>query len=405
MNQLQDQSGYHKFEEENSLINYERIWYRVLRYWYVVVVSILLAFFVVFAYNRYTTKIYPLSSSIIIKESEEAGQTAEILYNNPLINSYRNFLNEPYIIRSFPLLRQVVDSLGFSVVIYGEGNIKKSELYNQLPIKISGNKKNNIYLNASFDFIIQNNQQFKLVRFPQSVGNEEQVQMEFVGTFNDTLQIDEFSILIEASNFSEEVFDKKFSIKFLDGFDLAQQYAGRLKVDWAEEGASVINLSLTTSLLQKELNFLATLIGIYSLQDENKKKEVAHNSKLFIDWQLQSISDSLLLIEKQLESFKDVNTLTNLNEQTSQILYKIDELESTRSSYILKRKYYDYLTSYLKDTNNMNHVILPTTMGVMDPILTELIGQLVELQLQLKQINSTTTQGNPMIREIGRAHV
>ena len=92
-----------------------------------VITSIAIALSIAFVYNRYATRVYPLAASIIIKESEEAGQTAELLYNNPLVNAYRNFLNEPYIIRSFPLVQKVVDSLNLTAVIIGKGNIKTTE--------------------------------------------------------------------------------------------------------------------------------------------------------------------------------------------------------------------------------------------------------------------------------------
>lgn len=387
-------------EEINSLINYERIWYRVLRYWYFLVVTMLITIAIAFMYNRYATKIYPMAASIIIKESEEAGQTAELLYNNPLINSYRNFLNEPYIIRSFPLLQKVVDSLGFSVVVYGEGNIKTTEQYSQLPIYFSGNKQNNNYLKASFNLRLINSKEFKLSRISENDRADVPLQTEFLGTFNDTLIIDGFPILVKASKFTEEDAGINYIVSFVDGFEVAKQYANRLNVDWAEEGASVIDLSLNATIPQKEIDFLGTLIRFYTLQDEEKKKEVAHNSKQFIDEQLQTISDTLLLIEKQLELFKDNNTIVSLGNQANQIILKVNELEDSRTTYLVKDRYYNYLINYLKDTENLNQIVLPAAVGVNDAVLNTLISQMVELQMQLKLLNSNTSYENPMNRVI-----
>jgi len=79
--------------------------------------------------NRYSNRIYPVSMSIIIQESEETGARAEILYNNPLINPYRNFFNELYILKSYPLIQEVVEDLSFPIVIMEEGNVKTTERY------------------------------------------------------------------------------------------------------------------------------------------------------------------------------------------------------------------------------------------------------------------------------------
>lgn len=162
MKPLLESSNYSKIEEEKPLVNYKRVWYRILRYWYLVGLSLFIALCLSYIYNRYASKTYAVAASIIIKESEEAGQTAELLYNNPLVDAYRNFLNEPYIIKSYPLLQKVVDSLNLSVAIYKEGNIKTTELYKILPLKISGNKKLSKYLIGLYNFEIINSNEFVL---------------------------------------------------------------------------------------------------------------------------------------------------------------------------------------------------------------------------------------------------
>ena len=69
--------------------NFQRVWYRALRYWYWIALSLVMALSIGFLNNRYAEKVYSVQASIIIKESDEIGETAELLYSNPLINSYR----------------------------------------------------------------------------------------------------------------------------------------------------------------------------------------------------------------------------------------------------------------------------------------------------------------------------
>ena len=64
--------------------------------------SLLIALTIAFLRNRYAVRIYPVTASIIIKETEEAGG-GELLYTNALIDPYKNYLNELYILRSYPL--------------------------------------------------------------------------------------------------------------------------------------------------------------------------------------------------------------------------------------------------------------------------------------------------------------
>ena len=53
-----------------------------------------------------------------------------------LINPYRNFFNELYIMKSYPLLQEVMESLGFEISMYREGEFKTTEFYNpDFPVK------------------------------------------------------------------------------------------------------------------------------------------------------------------------------------------------------------------------------------------------------------------------------
>jgi len=57
------------------------------------------------------------TASIVIREKEETSG-AELLYSNALVNPYRNYLNEPYIIRSYPLIEKVVEELNLKLPFF-----------------------------------------------------------------------------------------------------------------------------------------------------------------------------------------------------------------------------------------------------------------------------------------------
>src|SRR6185295_7466086 len=72
--------------------------------------------------------------SIIIREKEETSG-AELLYKNALVDQYRNYLNEPYIIRSNQLIHRVIKDLDFNISFYRQGYVLTTEVYNALPVK------------------------------------------------------------------------------------------------------------------------------------------------------------------------------------------------------------------------------------------------------------------------------
>lgn len=99
----------------NVPVNVKRILGMAVRYWYLIVLSVLTALSMAFLINRYSAKIYSVTAAIIVREGTE-NAAAEFLYkSNPLVTPYRNFYNELYIMRSYPLLREVIDSLNYGV--------------------------------------------------------------------------------------------------------------------------------------------------------------------------------------------------------------------------------------------------------------------------------------------------
>jgi capsular polysaccharide biosynthesis protein len=109
-----------KRQPQGFTLDFKRVLSRAIRFWYVVVISLIVALTIAFYNTRYTQRVYPVSASIIIKEMQEMGG-AELLYKNALIDPYRNYLNEPYIIRSYPLMEKVVKELNFHISFYREG--------------------------------------------------------------------------------------------------------------------------------------------------------------------------------------------------------------------------------------------------------------------------------------------
>jgi capsular exopolysaccharide synthesis family protein len=63
---------------------------------------------------------------------------------------------------------------------------------------------------------------------------------------------------------------------------------------------------------------------------------------------------------------------------------------------ILSENYYQYLTDYLLKNQNLDQVILPTSMDIKDGILSGFIAQLVQLQMDLKLLKPSEKE-NPRI--------
>ena len=248
-----------KLLSQNQGVDFRRILGRIRRNWYYIVLSIFVGYGVAFIVNRYSTRIYQVKASIIIREEQEFNAGAELLYSNLLVNSYRNFFNEIYILKSYPLMKRVIDNLDFQVSYFREGNIKSSEIYKQAPFKVVLADNQNQLYGKTFEFEIRSNTEFEL-----KFGSEN----NDIYSFGDTIDLNGASFLIQReSNSLEGYVDKKYRFRINNPVGLARSYSGRLGIEWAEEGASVVDFEVNSQIPQKAIDFLNTLINEYRERD------------------------------------------------------------------------------------------------------------------------------------------
>jgi capsular exopolysaccharide synthesis family protein len=368
-------------------LDYRRIVHRVVRFWYMVALSLLFGVIIAYLANRYTTRIYPIMCSILIRESEENAD-AKFLYNNSLVSPYRNYFNELYIIRSYPLMTKVVEELNFNVKIQKEGDIKVTEQYNAVPFLIKVlDKKNATRIKLQY---IGNNT-FKC----SGKGVDDDTQF----AANESVNCQGVSFSILPTGNLETIKNQKFQVNFYDAEDVAGNYINRLKISWAESGSSVVNLSINGEIPQKEIDFLNRLIERYQKYDLDKKSLAALHSLEFIDGQLAKIGDTLRMFENALENFKKKNFVTDLSIESQQLYDQVKEISNQKTLLIYGENYYKYVEEYLKKNNAYDQVLLPSNIGITDEVLSNLVTNLINAQTELNAVSLAATKPNPMVNE------
>ncbi len=371
-------------------INFKRVADRAIRYWYIILLSLIISVSVAYLLNRYSTRIYPVKASIIIRESEE-NVGAKFLYNNELLSEYRNFYNEIYIMKSYPLLQEVVEELGFDVSYFREGDIKTTEYYEPnfpLTIKVIANEGKRPY-GQSFYFKVIDQRTYSL----QYKVDDDQPGKEFSSLqFNDTVKINGYRLFVDRKADVSELFNKTLVVRFNDPLSLAKSYSSRLKIGWAMTGSSVVDLEINGSVIQKETDFLRKFIERYQDYDVEKKNKMVARAITFLDNQLGVIGDSLEHYEDQVEDFKRRNVITELAEETNRLYLKLQDYENQKFQYRLLDNYFTYISQLLEE-NQYDGIFTPQSVGITDEVITQLITTLIEEQGQVSLYKTNTTRG------------
>jgi capsular exopolysaccharide synthesis family protein len=369
------------FQQDITRIDPRRLLYRALRYWYLIVLSIVVALSIAFIRNRYATRVYPVSASILIKEAQEAAGGKLLYPNNPLVSSYRNYMNELYIIKSYPMMESAIRELNFDVTFYQQGNFLTADAYEYLPVRTEVVDPGK-HSNASFRFSVIDSEKFSL----QTTAEKTDPVKTF--TFNDTIRFEGLKMVVWVTD--EARLNSFRNVPFILSYNapdiLAPSYSSRVNVTWAEQGAGVINLAMSGPNPKKDIDFLRGLIAAYQRYDLEKKNQTASRTIEFISGQLDNISDSLQKVELRLERFKDDNVTSDLSEKAKRLYDKLEKLELDKTEMIVQHNYYAYLLKYLGNEGKLDRVILPSSVGIGDGVLSKLVDQMINLQMEVSLV-------------------
>ena len=390
ISQLDDRSG-----AAGPNINPARVAERIIRYWYIIVLSLSISLVAAFLVNRYTTSIYPVSASIIIRESDE-NIGAKFLYNNSLINPYRNYYNEFFIMRSYPLMQQVVEDLKLDVSYYVKGDIKTKEWYiPNFPVRITPAKGNALPYGKSLKYTLLSENEFTL-----EGGSEDEATSETRYRYNDTINVAGSRMIFhKTSAFDGRWIGMDFIVIFNDPYSLAQYYSLNLQLKWAEPGSAVVNLYLQGPVPEKDKDFLSKFIEYYQQYDVDKKTTIAKKSIEFLDRQVSLISDSLRFYEDKIARLT-LNSQNSVERSLARMTTMGETLDQQDLQARLQDRYYSYLEKYMNSGSDFDQVLLPSSLGVSDPVLSGLVSRLVELQFDMRILKESMAKNtNPLVQE------
>jgi tyrosine-protein kinase Etk/Wzc len=116
---------------------------------------------------------------------------------------------------------------------------------------------------------------------------------------------------------------------------------------------------------------------------------------------LVDITDSLSFVETTLQDFRISNEVMNLDFKANQVFSSMKELEEQKAQLMVKAKYYRNLQNYLlQQTEKLDDIVIPSAMGIEDPLLTQLLSGLVNLYADRADLLFSSSERNPAVLAI-----
>lgn len=354
--------------------------------------------------NLYTTPTYLVSSSIIAK-GEKEGVITEILQErdekdvSSLFSSQnRNISDEIAVIRSKPLLEKILQRPEFRVSYYIKGTVRNEELYKNTPFVVDVSLCQSEP--SEFFYLTFRKQGFQIG------AEEETISQSPVHIWGDTIKLSGECSCIISRKISpgqlvtnEEEPSGLYLFRLSSIKSLVNAYAVSLNIP-EPKNSYVIKMSIHSTHPDRDIDFLDLLMEEYIAEKIDRKNQSALKTIEFIDVQLGQITQSLLKVEDKLERFKRGNKLASGYMSTNSFFDKVSELEREKTKILLTGNYIDYIDKYMKESDEYDKILAPTAADVDDKVLSPLITELIQMQLEKNTYFRNGKDRNPILNEL-----
>ncbi|MBK8413540.1 MAG: hypothetical protein IPL22_02825 [Bacteroidetes bacterium] len=330
----------------------------VLKYWYLYVFSMILAIVAGYYHNWYTTPIYSASCTILIKDDKRTAPGQDLLTQLNSFDNQGGIDNDVELIKSRSIIGKTLRRLDFDVTYLLRGNVKKSELYLQSPIKLIADSISFRIYEKHIEITVIDDKTYEIsyhlnddnsytekYKFGQIVSNHfGRFSLEKTDKFRD-------------ASFRDANYEKRNFIVILHNFDnLVDKYTKGLDIQFVSKKATVLQLSYNDPVPQKAGDFLNTLLEVYIQSGIDQKNENATSSLKFIDEQLDKITSDLKSSEEDLEMFKTEKGITDLGTEAQSFLGSVKVYDEKISEIDIQLSFLRYLEEYILKDKDLDKI-------------------------------------------------
>lgn len=400
-------------QEENEL---KKISDLFVRNYKLFIFCIVAAIGIAFLINHFSIPVYKINSSILIKEknTQPEGGVVNDFLNSNLFFKNQNFQNELWVIKSTPVIEQTIRNLDLTTTYYVKNGLKYADAYQDIPFQVSFLPDHPQPLNVRFRITFVDDKYFQLEADGKDVvfynyGTEEVIYQKDRWSIKKNTTLGELIETADAAFIIKSVPERNIPVrKFIPyGFDfstvssISSGYKKTLVFKVVDRLATVIEISLKSESIKKGTDVINELMKVYSDQNLARKNHIASITIDYIEKQLDEISDSLNQTEDNLQRFRSSNQLLNISEQASGISEQYMSLQNQLAEMVTRKRYYDYVSEYLVKNDNFSNMIVPASLGIQDPLLNNLMSELIGAQAQLSNLIKNNQEKNPLVQKLG----
>lgn len=372
--------------EDESLI--QKLFAKYIPYWPWFVLAIILALASAWLYMKFATPIYEATATLIIKDEKKGSEESKITESLNQISSKKIVENEIEVIQSRRLMEDVATQLNLYTPVSEKDGFKSKSAYYSSPISVKttdpGSLQSSPKIPLSFD----------------SKSQEVVLDKKYRYKLNEPVKTPYGSLLFEKNEHYQAA--KSTPDLFLSVYspqELVPDLLQNLKAEASSKLSSIVNLSYRDPIPERAKNILNTLIKSYQQSEIDEKNSLAKNTLQFVNERLAVVEGSLDSIQKKVQAYKSGSDAVDIGTQGTLYLQNVSDNDQKLSQVNTQISVLNQVENFVKNKENAGGIV-PSTLGVSDPMLSQLLEKLNTLELEYEKGKVTIGENNPRLLEI-----
>lgn len=373
------------FEEEGNEFNLLEYLMRYLRYWYLFPLFLFLTLSAAFLYLKTSQQVYLTRAVVLIKDQKKGigGSSADILQELSQFGGSKLVENEMEVFKSQALMERVINDLGLNITYTAQDGLRHKVLYNTSPVIVR--------TDTLFEYAYEEPMEIHLVGDKFTINDEEK---EFAYGKKLKNSWGEFTVLrgIPDSTVTS------VNVIFKEQRSLLESMLKNLEVKQPNIKSTVLELTYEDPSTSRGKDILNKLLEVYVRSSLNDKNIEVSNTLKFIENRLDLITGELVEVEKDVESYKRTQGLTDIGAESTIFLESIKDNDKRLNEVSNQLSVLNDVERYIQ--SNLQGVVAPATYMISDPVLVSLLTKFNELALEKERLALTTKENNPLLQTL-----
>ncbi|MEJ7736452.1 MAG: polysaccharide biosynthesis tyrosine autokinase [Chitinophagaceae bacterium] len=364
----------------NNEVHVGQLWSKYFAYWPIFLLLIFLALGGSWLYLRYTVSLYESTARLLIKDEKKGTEDNKAMESLDPLNVKKIIENETEVIQSRTLISDVVKSLSLYAPVFEEGRIRSKSAYVSSPVKIEVNNLNALREVKKVNFI------FDKPTGKVIIDGTTYALNAWVATPYGHLRF------VPNPHFDGSG-NGKLYFSLVQPKNITLNIQKSLTVTSASKLSTILNLTIKDEVPERGEDILNELLKTYSKAIIFDKNTLAKNTLSFVEDRLSRVAHDLDSIEGKLQNFRANRGVFDIGTQGRLFLENVSFNDQKLSEISTQLAVLDQVEEYVRIKGD-NQGTVPSTVGLSDPILPQLLTKLYESELEYERLRKTEGEGS-----------